>query len=175
MCALDLGKRPAALTSTGTEAGAEFDAWVKDALPTLVRVAVVIAPGCDRDAVVQEGLLRAWLKQHLYDPRRGSARSWLIAIVADQARQAARAHHRRRENLVAHVPETAAFDVQTDLELHSALLTLTDRQRLAIVCHYFIGLTVEETAVVMHCSAGNVKSVLFAARRRLRNSLEGTM
>ena len=34
--------------------------------------------------------------------------------------------------------------------------------------HYFVGLNVEETAAVMACSAGTVKSTLFDARTRLR-------
>ena len=41
----------------------------------------------------------------------------------------------------------------------------------ALHLHYYVGLTVDETAVVMDCSAGTVKSTLFDARRRLRTLL----
>ena len=39
-------------------------------------------------------------------------------------------------------------------------------------CFYFVGLSVAETATVMRCSEGTVKSTLSDARRRLRPMLE---
>jgi DNA-directed RNA polymerase specialized sigma24 family protein len=51
---------------------------------------------------------------------------------------------------------------------------LAERQQLAIHLHYFVGLSVDETAAVMACSAGTVKSTLFDARSRLRALLGDT-
>ena len=41
---------------------------------------------------------------------------------------------------------------------------LAPRQRLAIDCFYFVGLSLAETAAVMGCSEGTVKSTLSDAR-----------
>jgi RNA polymerase sigma-70 factor (ECF subfamily) len=49
---------------------------------------------------------------------------------------------------------------------------LTARQRQAVDCLYFAGLTVAETAAVMGCAEGTVKSTLSDARARLRTLLE---
>lgn len=55
--------------------------------------------------------------------------------------------------------------------LERAIAQLPERQRLAVQLHYFVGLSVEETAAVMQWSAGTVKSTLFDARTRLRHLL----
>jgi RNA polymerase sigma factor (sigma-70 family) len=71
----------------------------------------------------------------------------------------------------AEVPEAAAHDRGADLDLERAIARLTDRQQLAVHLHYFLGLSVIETAAVLHCSDGTVKSTLFDARTRLRAEL----
>jgi RNA polymerase sigma-70 factor (ECF subfamily) len=42
---------------------------------------------------------------------------------------------------------------------------------MAVHLHYFVGLPVDETAAVMGCAPGTVKSTLFDARARLRDLL----
>jgi RNA polymerase sigma-70 factor (ECF subfamily) len=63
--------------------------------------------------------------------------------------------------------------IDDELDLAHAVSRLSGRQRLAVDCFYFVGLGVTETAAVMGCSEGTVKSTLSDARRRLRNLLEG--
>lgn len=49
-----------------------------------------------------------------------------------------------------------------------AVATLPARQKLAVDCFYFSGLSVSQTAAVMACSEGTVKSTLADARANLR-------
>ncbi len=145
---------------------ADFAAWVRPHLAVMGRVAARLAPGADRDDVVQDALTRAWRKRHQYDESRGSAAAWLCAIAAGEARRT----RGRREPLLEAVPDLS-YDVPRDLDLERAIATLPKRQREAVNLHYFAGLTVVETAAVMGCAEGTVKSTLSDARARLRDQL----
>ena len=146
-----------------------FAEWVRPHLAAMARLAARLAPEGDRDDVVQEALTRAWNKRHLFDPGRGTPSAWLLAITADQARQA------RRRRPVAWLTGDApgrlrSADEAVDVEF--AVAKLPTRQRLAVDCFYFVGLSVAETAAVMGCSEGTVKSTLSDARSRLKPLLE---
>ena len=149
---------------------AGFAEWAGPSLLAMTRLARRLVPPGDADDVVQEALARAWRKRDLFDADRGSSTTWLLAIVADQARAWRRAHrrHLRAVDDLADVPERASTDAQRDLDLDRAVGRLAERQQLAVHLHYFVGLTVDETAAVMSCSSGTVKSTLFDARSRLR-------
>ena len=58
------------------------------------------------------------------------------------------------------------------VDVEYAVASLPPRQRLAVDCFYFVGLSVTETAAVMRCSEGTVKSTLSDVRQRLRPLLE---
>lgn len=133
------------------------------------RIAARIAGVDQRDDVVQNALLRAWAKRHQFDARRGTFSSWLLTIVANEARRS-----RRRTGALPVIRVTGAPSrgLDEDVDLALALKRLPPRQRLAIDCYYFADLSVEEAAAVMNCSIGTVKSTLADARSRLRLQLE---
>jgi len=137
------------------------------------RLAYVLVGPRDADDVVQDAAERAWLKRHTFDPARGSVRPWLLAIVADRARQRWRRpaqvwHELHPDALVV----TDADPVSTDLG--RAVTRLAPRQRAAVVLHYYVDLPVAEVAVLMGCSEGTVKSTLHNARAALERTLGGT-
>ena len=114
--------------------------------------------------IVQEALALAWRKRSQYRPERGTTRSWLLALTADQARKARRGHR-----AVFELPEQLPHPAQEpELDLRVAVTKLSGRQRLAVELHYFLGLPVAEVAQAMSCAEGTVKSTLSDARRRLR-------
>jgi RNA polymerase sigma factor (sigma-70 family) len=155
------------------DADGDFAGWVGPSLLPMTRLARRLAPDAEPDDVVQDALVRAWQKWHLYDAGRGTPTTWLLAIVADQAR-AARRSQVRRLAVVDHsadVPDASAPHADGDGRLDEAIAQLPDRQALAIQLHYFVGLSVAETAAVMSCAPGTVKSTLFDARTRLRQLL----
>jgi RNA polymerase sigma factor (sigma-70 family) len=150
---------PTRLTNASAD---DFALLVKPHIVRMGRLAERLTSAADRDDVLQEALIRAWLKRHTFDPRRGSVAAWLMAITADQSRQAIK----RRRPIVGVEMPSSAFGHDPDLE--RALLTLPPRQRLAVDCYYFAGLSIAETAAVMRCSPGTVKSTLADARLKLR-------
>lgn len=132
----------------------------------LVALARRLASNGAADDVLQDALAAVWRKRSQYDPGKGAARSWLLAIVADQAYKS----HRRRLWPVAEVVDVPdrSRDGEIDVDLRAALLRLSRRQRTAVTLHYYLGLPVGEVAEVLGCSDGTVKSTLSDARARLR-------
>lgn len=158
--------RPMPMTGTDDDARTFVDG-VNLHLNSMLRLARRLA-GQNAEDIVQDALARAWVKRKQYDPARGSFGSWLLAITADRAYKTWR-WNRRRDGSWSPRSETGAPDDHVDLE--RALERLSTRQRLAVDCFYFAGLSVAETAAVMHCSEGTVKSTLAAARANLRESM----
>jgi RNA polymerase sigma-70 factor (ECF subfamily) len=146
----------------------EFAELVEPYLPKMNHLAERLAGPSNRDDVVQEALINAWRKRSQFDSARGSLGSWLMAITADQARKT----WRRKLVFIGRPEPPAELASEDHVDIERAVRTLPARQRLAVDCLYFAGLTVAETAVVMRCSEGTVKSTLSDARRNLRPRLE---
>jgi RNA polymerase sigma-70 factor (ECF subfamily) len=147
-----------------------FAEWVGPHLTVMARLAARLTSDSDRDDVVQEALLRAWEKRFQYDSMRGSLRTWLLAITADQARRSRR--RTRPAGVVADLTMPGrSLDERLDVE--GAVSRLPPRQRLAVNCFYFVDLSITETAALMRCSPGTVKSTLADARHRLKELLDG--
>jgi RNA polymerase sigma-70 factor (ECF subfamily) len=163
-------------TVAATVDAAEFAEWTRPSLLPMTRLARRLAPHADPDDIVQDALARAWVKRAQFDPERGTPTTWLLAIVADQARSSRRGRVRRLRVVddTAELPDPPSRDDGVDVDLERAITRLAERQQIAVHLHYFVGLTVDETAAVMNCSAGTVKSTLFDARTRLRALLGDT-
>lgn len=155
-------------TTIARARAADFATFVEPYLPKMFHLAERLAGSAYRDDVVQEALINAWTKRAQFDPARGSLGGWLMAIVADQARKS----WRRRLSRFARPPADPDPSPEDHADIQRAVGALPPRQRLAVDCHYFAGLTVAETATVMRCSEGTVKSTLADARARLRPALE---
>lgn len=158
---------PRALSDLGDPVA--FTAAVRPHLTTMVRLAARLAPQGTPDDVVQEALIRAWKYRRRYEASKGSLLSWLLAIVANEAR---RATTKRRFRLQS-PPDVGkpALPADDRLDVARAVQALPSRQRLAINCHYFVGLSTRETAHAMNCTEGTVKSILADARSNLRHLL----
>ncbi len=166
---MELATKGHSLPVTVPETTDGYAAWVRPHLAAMSRLAARLTSDAERDDVVQDALTRAWEKRRSFDPRRGTPAAWLLAITADRARQA-----RRRRHPAALIVDVEARVRSTDetLDVEAAIATLAPRQRLAVDCFYFVGLSTSETAGIMRCSEGTVKSTLSDARARLRPLLE---
>jgi RNA polymerase sigma factor (sigma-70 family) len=109
-------------------------------------------------------------------------RPWLLAIVANEARNRVRAAGRRatlalrvaeerRPGDAVPSPEAALLDSERREELLAAMARLSENDRRAIACRYFLELSEEEMAEVLECARGTVKSRLSRALERLRGEL----
>jgi RNA polymerase sigma-70 factor (ECF subfamily) len=151
----------------GTAVG-EFSEFVAPHWPVMERLARRLAPDGQWDEVLQEALITAWRKRGQFDPERGTPHTWLLAVVADKAYKG----WRRRRPSHHQLPESGGGpDHSVRLDVQAAVTSLARRQRIAVVLHYYLGLSAAETAQVMACSIGTVKSTLSDARHQLKKAL----
>lgn len=149
------------------------------------RAAVLFGAGPDAEDVVQTAFVKAY--EALPRFRNGSPfRPWLLRIVQNEAKNAARAAARRsgaieRYALHERSPSDASDPVATTLsderqrELLAMVRELPEQQQRAIVCRFFLDLSEQETAVVLGCRAGTVKSRVHRGLRLLRERLPEPM
>jgi RNA polymerase sigma-70 factor (ECF subfamily) len=72
----------------------------------------------------------------------------------------------------AQAPDAAARRRESDEALWRAVSALPPRQAMAVELYYRRDWSVERIAQVMQCPQGTVKTLLFRARRRLREKLD---
>jgi RNA polymerase sigma-70 factor (ECF subfamily) len=142
---------------------------------------VIVGSAEEAEDAAQEAFVRAY--NALGSFRDGSpVRPWLLTIVANAARtrRSAAARHPtlalsaaadRPSDDAAQSPETAALAAERQRELLRAVHALRADDQQVIVCRYFLDLTEAESAAVLHCPRGTVKSRLSRALRRLRQQL----
>jgi RNA polymerase sigma-70 factor (ECF subfamily) len=141
----------------------QFSDWLRPHWAAMAWLARRQCGAADWEDVLQEALSSAWRKRGQFDPERGTPAAWLLAITADQARRS-----RRRTRPLLGVLPGRVRPIDDELDLADAIADLSGRQRLAVDCFYFVGLGITETAAVMACSEGTVKSTLSDAGVGLR-------
>jgi RNA polymerase sigma-70 factor (ECF subfamily) len=144
--------------------------------PELVRIAYAVIGDLDgaRDAA-QVAWIKAWQRLGtVREPER--LRPWLIAIVANEARQHVRARGRRRLREIAPVDPGEAIDSGADasadrFDLRSAIGRLDPAERELLALRYLAGLSAEEIGAAKGLSASGIRSRLSRLIARLREDL----
>jgi RNA polymerase sigma factor (sigma-70 family) len=135
------------------------------------------------EEVVHDTFLAVWSAPEAYDPSRGPFRTFLLSLVHHRAVDAVRREERlrareQRANPGA-VPDEDVMETvveEADLadrrrQVREALRALPLEQRRLVELMYFNGWTQTKIAEVEGIPLGTVKSRVFAAMRRLRESL----
>ncbi len=124
---------------------------------------------------VQEALVKAWRElPSLRDPERFDA--WLNRLLvnacADQGRRhRSRAAEVRILRLEPAEPDSSQASADRD-QLERGFRRLKPEQRVAIVLHFYLGLTAHEIADTLGVAEGTVKSRLHYATEAMRATLE---
>lgn len=154
-----------------------FEEFVAGRYAALVRAAyLLVGNRADAEDLVQTALAKVipvWSRIEA-DPER-YVRTVLVRESVNRWRR-----RRWRETAVADLPEAAAgvgapldTGVADRLALARALGQLPPRQRAVIVLRFYEDLTVAETAAILRCSEGTVKSQTHDALARLRTLTPG--
>ncbi len=137
---------------------------------------VICGASGEAEDAAQEAFVKAYYALGRFRPE-APFRNWLLAIVANEARNRRRAAGRRsRYELTvdpasggtALSPEAAVIAAEDRRWLAAALGQLPARLREVVSCRYLIGLSEAETAEVLGVPAGTVKSRLSRGLGRLR-------
>jgi RNA polymerase sigma-70 factor (sigma-E family) len=155
--------------------GSDFDEFVRASSPGLLRTAYLLTG--DRghaEDVVQTALLQVARKWRRI---RGEPTPYARRAVVNLAKNRWRDRSRRpRESATDVEPGHASLEsLEADVLLQQVLLPavthLPVRQRAVLVLRYFQDLSVEQTADVLGCSVGTVKSQTHHALTKLREAL----
>lgn len=157
------------------ERGSDFDGFVVAASPGLLRMSVALTG--DRSAaedLLQDVLERLYVAWPRVDDPSAYARRALVNASTNRWRL----RGRRPERPLDDAPEPLVSD-RTDEhgrrdELVRAVATLPGRQRAVVVLRFLADLSEAETAKLLGCSVGTVKSQTARALTKLRELIGET-
>ena len=162
------------MSPSGAEPSHEsFEEFAAFAIPRLRRVGYAYCQDWHRaDDAVQSALERvygAWARVRPGDAY-GYTRTTLVRLLVSEGRRPWRRREVTTDDVTLHEPRRHRGDDDGDPAATSEadlFAVLSGRQR-AVVLRYFENLSVAETARVLRCSEGTVKSQAHAARQALR-------
>ena len=161
----------------------EYELLVREHQVIAFRTAYVITgSAADAEEVVQDAFVKAYRARGRF--REGAPfRPWLLAIVANEARNRRRSAGRRMalalraagearpSGEAAPSPEAALLAGERRATLLDAIARLREDDRTVIGCRYLLELSEAETAAALGVRPGTVKSRLSRALERLRAEL----
>jgi RNA polymerase sigma-70 factor (ECF subfamily) len=137
----------------------------------------IVRNSADAEDIVQDSLTRLWIFAERWNPEAARFSSWFYRIVSNQAISRLRRKTTEWIDAVAEPLDTTPgpHDQLAGREIgqaiNAAIGRLPERQRAAIALCYDQGLSCAEAAVAMDVSIGTMESLLFRARRSLREWL----
>jgi len=138
----------------------EFTHFVMARMGALRRVAYLLCQDWQRaDDLVQATITRLYVRWDRV-ARMEHAGAYARTILVREYLSEQRSGWARRVRLDVPVPDTAGRvpDTETMLDMRAALAGLPPRQRATLVLRFYCDLNVDQTAELLGCSAGTVKS-----------------
>ena len=151
----------------------EFEQQVTALTQQMYRVsASLLHSPQDRQDAVQECVWKAWRKlPQLRDENLFKA--WIMRILVNECKRMHRAHWREVAVEEIEIEQPDGVDNRLrDEVLHSAVMQLPEKLRLAVTLFYIDGFSMRETAQILRCPEGTIKQRLHRARTALRIMLE---
>ena len=151
----------------------EFEQQVTALTQKMYRVsASLLRSPQDRQDAVQECVWKAWRKlPQLRDE--SLFKAWIMRILVNECKRMHRAHWREVAVEEIEIEQPDGVDNRLrDEVLHSAVMQLPEKLRLAVTLFYIDGFSMRETAQILRCPEGTVKQRVHRARTALRILLE---
>ncbi len=157
--------------------GQQFKQDLLGAIPSLRAFGVSLTQNSDKaDDLVQETLVKAWDKQASFQPGT-NLKAWLFTILRNEFYSQMRKRGREVQDsdgamtarLAIHPSQHGSLDLE---DFRTALETLPEDQREAIILIGASGFSYEEAAEICDCAVGTIKSRVSRARTRLQEILK---
>ena len=156
---------------------ASFRTGLLESVPSLRAFAISLIGSAERaDDLVQETLMKAWSKSDSFQEGT-NLNAWLFTILRNEYYSQMRKRGREiqdsdgfyAERLAVHPSQHGHMDMT---DFRSALDTLPDDQREALILVGASGFSYEEAAEICGCAVGTIKSRVSRARTRLAELLD---
>jgi RNA polymerase sigma-70 factor (sigma-E family) len=152
-----------------------FDEFLAARSTALLRTAILVcgASAADAEDLVQSALEKVY--RHWPRIRHDNPGAYARRVVVNTAISAARRKRILREITFARLPDTPARGHDLDLRevLMAELRRLPARMRAVVVLRYWEDLSEAETAALLGCSTGTVKSQAARGLARIRERMDG--
>jgi RNA polymerase sigma-70 factor, ECF subfamily len=138
----------------------------------------VLRNPADAEDVTQTTFLNAYRTYVEQGERPEKAQNWLVAIAHDVCRQRFRQSARRSSEVAFEdgIADTIGDEVApTGDDIRRALSHLAFNQRAALIMRELEGRSCSEIAEILDTSTSAVETLIFRARRALREQLEGSL
>lgn len=122
----------------------------------------------DAEDILQTALAKAYLKWSRLSRDDFNAEAYIRRIIINEHRSLWRRAFRRREFATEQLPEQPVHDQPVDDETWQRVMDLPPRQRACIALRFYSDMSVADTAEMLHCSEGTVKSQTSRALATLR-------
>jgi RNA polymerase sigma factor (sigma-70 family) len=153
-----------------------FDVLMHEVIDRMYSIARLVAQDTDiAEDAVQEALVRCWRDlPTLRDPSRFEP--WLRRLLLNSVAEQFRSRRRFEASVKLLRVEPSVGDATGNLadrdELQRAFRTLSIEHRTVVVLHYYLGLSVHESAMSLGIPTGTAKSRLHYAMDALRATLD---
>lgn len=127
--------------------------------------------------ICQNVFLKAYRKLDSFAGR-SSFKTWLVSIANREGLNWVRTRSRKSPAIVVdleavqlpseHDQEAAFLETERRQKVVDSLEVLNQRSRLAVILRYFRDMPIREVAVILDCSEGVVKNMLFRSVQKLR-------
>jgi RNA polymerase sigma-70 factor (sigma-E family) len=158
-----------------TQRDADYSEYIEFRLPALRRLALLLCQDRHRaDDLVQQAVIRVyvrWAKASAAD----NTDAYVNAILVREFLHERRSGWSRRVSVTDELPEAPILTADRDslMDLQTAVAALPRGQRAVLVLRYYSDLDINQTAAVLGCSPGTVKSQTAKALAALRSRLNG--
>lgn len=147
----------------------------------------IVRDGAEADDLVQEVFLYVYRKANLFDPARGTARSWIVQITYHRAIDRRRhlitrhfynhvdlkesAYRSERWRTPADIYENSALGVLGKEKLQALWKLLSVDQKSVLELHFYEGYTLEEIAGKMRQPVGNIRNHYYRGLEKMRRNV----